>query len=705
MQNNYFTYYLILLFTTILVNSNIIAQCTGDSTPPNVVCVSNASFTLDNNGLAIVSPTSIDNGSTDNCGIAQLLINGQPSDTFDCDDIGPNTVTLTAIDSAGNSADCTTTINLTDAINPTLNCPTIYYNLYTDNNGLAIVNPGLMNIPYTDNCNIVTWKINGQALDTFDCSNVNNFYNPQITVIDNAGNTATCNIVVQVLDSLSPIAVCANTGTVQLDAGGQAAFPVASVSLGSSDNCSINNITINGQPNITLTCADIGMYPYTLTMTDGSGNIDSCQSQLEVKWSAACGFLAQVDSTAPSRCDTSLCSGYASVFANGGTLPYTYLWADGNTNDTRNNLCPGTHKVTISDAAGITDSIDVLIVFEGGCVWPGDTDDDALANNFDLLPIALAYGDTGISRQNASLTWEGQDCQDWNTNNPVSSLPNYKHIDADGNGIIDSFDVRGIVQNYGEDYQRYHTSLTSSTAPPIFIDCDTAREGDYICMNIHLGNVVTPAVDVYAIAFTINYDPSVVQAGTANIGYTGSWFGAPHEVITIQKDFPTQGKIETAIGRIDHNPVTGFGKIGTFCIGIRDDILRVATPTPDTTRTYFDITNIRLIDHRNTPKAVSPFQGCLVIVETIDAVNVLEEKEAAVAVYPNPSDGNIHITSEFAEMQKIEIRTIAGQLLIAEPAAATNKHRLDLKELPEAMYIMTITTKKGLINKRIIIRH
>ena len=55
------------------------------------------------------------------------------------------------------------------------------------------------------------------------------------------------------------------------------------------------------------------------------------------------------------------CNGYndgsATVSANGGTMPYTYLWSDGQTTETAANLIAGTYSVTITDANGC--SVDV----------------------------------------------------------------------------------------------------------------------------------------------------------------------------------------------------------------------------------------------------------------------------------------------------------------------------------------------------------
>lgn len=68
-----------------------------------VVQTQNITITL-SNGMAGINPQDIDNGTTDNCGVADLAID---VNFFDCDDIGTHTVALTATDVHGNSSTST----------------------------------------------------------------------------------------------------------------------------------------------------------------------------------------------------------------------------------------------------------------------------------------------------------------------------------------------------------------------------------------------------------------------------------------------------------------------------------------------------------------------------------------------------------------------------------------------------------------------
>jgi hypothetical protein len=91
-----------------------------DNISPTVV-TQNISVSLDGNGNAIITPSMIDNGSFDNCGGVTLDIN---MTSFDCDDLGENTVTLVVSDMAGNPISATATVTVLDEIPPTISCPT-----------------------------------------------------------------------------------------------------------------------------------------------------------------------------------------------------------------------------------------------------------------------------------------------------------------------------------------------------------------------------------------------------------------------------------------------------------------------------------------------------------------------------------------------------------------------------------------------------
>ena len=90
-------------FTTVTQNVTVV-----DTEAP-VVVLQSAAVQLDANGVGVLSFEAIDNGSSDNCGIAAVSID---QTTFDCSQVGFNTVTVTITDNSGNQSEGSVVINV-----------------------------------------------------------------------------------------------------------------------------------------------------------------------------------------------------------------------------------------------------------------------------------------------------------------------------------------------------------------------------------------------------------------------------------------------------------------------------------------------------------------------------------------------------------------------------------------------------------------
>lgn len=88
--------------------------------PPTASC---QDFTaqLDGNGAVTISPSDVDNGSSDPDGAVTLSLD---LDTFDCSNVGaPVLVTLTVTGIHGDTDTCTATVTVEDSIVPSIICP------------------------------------------------------------------------------------------------------------------------------------------------------------------------------------------------------------------------------------------------------------------------------------------------------------------------------------------------------------------------------------------------------------------------------------------------------------------------------------------------------------------------------------------------------------------------------------------------------
>lgn len=101
-----------------------------------VIVVKDIDVFLDENGNASITLEDVNEGVTDGCGVTSTTID---ITSFDCSNLGANTVTLTATDIHGNTSTGTTTVTVIDNIAPTVITKNITVDL--DANGNAIISP------------------------------------------------------------------------------------------------------------------------------------------------------------------------------------------------------------------------------------------------------------------------------------------------------------------------------------------------------------------------------------------------------------------------------------------------------------------------------------------------------------------------------------------------------------------------------------
>jgi hypothetical protein len=258
------------------VNSNS-STCTAIATvndfiAPNAIC-QNISVDLNAAGTVTVPAGSINNASNDACGIALIQINGGANQIYTCANVGANTATLTITDNNLNVSTCTATVTVNDITLPNMVCNNITVPLNASGN--ASITVAMIDGGTTDACGLAGLSV---IPNNFTCVNVG-INSVTLIAIDNNGNSNTCTSTVTIQDNILPTAICQPV-TVQLNAAGSATVTAAAVNNGSFDNCGIASMTVS--PNA-FTCAMVGNVPVTLTVTDNSGNVSTCNTTVTVQ--------------------------------------------------------------------------------------------------------------------------------------------------------------------------------------------------------------------------------------------------------------------------------------------------------------------------------------------------------------------------------------------------------------------------------------
>ncbi len=256
---------------TITDNNGNVSTCTAivtvnGASGPTAIC-QNITTPLDESGSITISAEMLNNGSFDDCTTdLEYSVN---VDTFTCENIGENTVTLTVTDSGGNTDTCEAVITIIDDIAPTVICQNIEVQ-FNEEGDPIVITPDMIDNGSTDNCTIISYELD---VTTFNCNNLGE-NEVQLSVTDASGNIATCTATVTVnAQNAIPVAMCQNV-TVVLDTNGMATITPQSISANNVADICGNTLTIDID---TFTCEDANsIIPVTLTVTNASGESASC---------------------------------------------------------------------------------------------------------------------------------------------------------------------------------------------------------------------------------------------------------------------------------------------------------------------------------------------------------------------------------------------------------------------------------------------
>ncbi len=229
-----------------------------------VLVTKSATISLDNSGTATLSAGDVILSATDNCGIVSTSVS---KTSFTCADKGANTVNVTVVDGKGNATTVAAQVQVVDLIAPALNTTSSPMVLTLGANGTVAFNASSAVNAVTDNCGAVT--VTAPTV-TYACGQIG-LQSVNITATDASGNTTTGTVYVLVQDNTAPVITSNAAVSVYLNASGTAS--VAAAALGTAtDNCTSAAGLVTSLSKSTFNCADRGVEPVVMTVTDAAGN-------------------------------------------------------------------------------------------------------------------------------------------------------------------------------------------------------------------------------------------------------------------------------------------------------------------------------------------------------------------------------------------------------------------------------------------------
>jgi len=197
--------------------------------------------------------------------------------------LSPLTVPVTADDGTDQTTANVEVYHLSEVL-PTIITQDISVNL--DENGSINITPQQIDSGSTTACGgNLTLTLD---VDNFDCTTIG-LNTVTLTGEDEFGNSASATAIVTVVDDLAPTVVNQDI-TVELDETGSVSISVEDIDNGSSDNCSLTNLSLD----ITeFTCDNLGENTVTLTGEDEFGNSASATAIVAVEDNLAPSLTTQ----------------------------------------------------------------------------------------------------------------------------------------------------------------------------------------------------------------------------------------------------------------------------------------------------------------------------------------------------------------------------------------------------------------------------
>ena len=260
--------------TTVGQNGAVVRTITAAYAPactaPTAMCKA-ATVVLDAAGNGTLTTAQVNNGSTAPCGFAVGGGLSLSKTSFNCSNLGANTVTLTVKDAANNASTCTATVTVVDDVAPVAKCKAATVLLSSPTLTTAMVDN-----TSTDNCAVTSLSL---SKETFTCADIST--NPNtvtLTVKDAANNASTCTTTVTVIDNIKPVITCPTN--IALNTGSGICGAIVTYAVTATDNCSATVSKTSGLASGAT--FPVGVSPVAYTAVDPSTNSAACSFTVTV---------------------------------------------------------------------------------------------------------------------------------------------------------------------------------------------------------------------------------------------------------------------------------------------------------------------------------------------------------------------------------------------------------------------------------------
>ncbi len=358
--------------------------------------------------------------------------------------------------------------------------------------------------------------------------------------------------------SIDPTSTCSTTANFDIPiicAGEPTTFTNTSTNA-TTFHWQITNTNVSSNTeHFSHTFSTAGTYELSLTVSDGGTCQDIVVKNVEV-------YSNVLEEDLEIQGEQYLCENSSLLAANiSGMMDYDWYLDGTKVGSQLTHIAhtTGEYVLQVTDYCGNQQSDTLLVILDNNCVRAGDYNYDGIVNHQDLLPFGVHMGATGPARPNASLSWVPQPCENWS--GTTESGNNLKHVDGNGNGLIEDNDTTAIFQNYGNTHEDtpgsnndsdspFKLSYESKDAYPYLNSNDTLVQPYAFDLEQKNGGSVT----AYGLAFSITYNfSSALTVYGVKLNSDNSWLGDnTTNLKTLMHHDVGAKKIDVALTRTNH---------------------------------------------------------------------------------------------------------------------------------------------------------
>jgi Secretion system C-terminal sorting domain len=319
---------------------------------------------------------------------------------------------------------------------------------------------------------------------------------------------------------------------------------------------------------------------------------------------------------------------------------------------------------------------------EEDCVWPGDANADGIANHFDLLAIGAGFDSVGPQRQ-PPHRWFPLDADDW----PyiLADSTNFKHLDCNGDGVINRADFTITKLNFGMTNENYVEENNYRQSDELFFTVspkvkNNVIETDVLPFSISVRHRDIP--DLAGLAFTVEFDTSFFNG---------------------MRLFPDQNLTHCLMYAEHKRTATGGQMIGEVdfamfndraaCFPDNERLLTLLVNSQGGLNTPFP-TNSTVLRIRNAKALLR--NGTFLDIGAQDlhlyfsglGIEVQEKPVENLIIYPNPSSGVFYVRVNEDELDYYQLYDAAGRLIKIRPEFRENDFLIDLRHLSAGIYFL-----------------